>query len=913
MGRSSVLGDYFSQGYQSVPHIIPGVLYPAVAGKDINGNTLSSYTYGTAHSDGRKYYYTDIKGSKPIRDPRIGAHFGSQRHKTKSIQLLEQETAIHGKNVYSIDGREWMRFCGDDIEEFNTTYGQSFFFNGNGTDTDFIEITGYLSDLNYLLFTGSGRTIRYTLDGATEVGTDFGNASVTTPLSNRYVDAASLVNLGIGATLGIHTVKLRSNDINIPFYGIELIAQDTSNRSNIQIPSQNVVSYGKKFTVSGTPHYNPFAYAENGTTAVGIPNGTTNGGSVSGGWASGGSSTADYFDSTLDVDSSLGLSAWELNSRFYRPINGGRIVKWVDSSGSIKTSVNMMPPSAKAVGSHSGSANATGTDFTSTYLPVFSSGDPDHSQAEVAKTWHWREFGNGNANGGTTGTYKDASMLATTASDIAYVMDDGLTSFSADDIRVWANLDGDPTLGGDKSAYFTFIGTGLTLKKTLNQGTTANAIDDGTYAQNLFYGTHVCQYTRDDSSGDTIKIDGVTVYTDSSTNGYLGSKEWTIHQPKKPPIPEDAVVLADYMLMADFVPQTSAGIDKISKGVRFGSASRDVLYDKTAGIQQTTPFVPDPTNSHFGDSYWLGNSSGMVGTRKIVCFGDSFVVTWRQTNNEVPESFVINAGADGTTDLTNYTRASNSAGSSGAVATNGTVTRNNGTSVGSYMTAVAGASALLGVQTIKATSTHSSSGKYEYAIQVGIHTPIHTSSHYQSFETPLLHELIGGDRNMEQTNLVVSPDGKTWDEVTRDTSYLGNLVVCASRDGGNVTSATFIPDIIRGVHSSQSNGSINNGVQKYFAIAYDRYICLEDGQYEITSNKYSNGQDTSFYLLKNLASGTTSANVIAWQRCDSPDESLSLTASIYLKRGDFIAEYCSGGAFYATEGHYNQLYIKKLS
>ena len=39
-------------------------------------------------------------------------------------------------------------------------------------------------------------------------------------------------------------------------------------------------------------------------------------------------------------------------------------------------------------------------------------------------------------------------------------------------------------------------------------------------------------------------------------------------------------------------------------------------------------------------------------------------------------------------------------------------------------------------------------------------TPIHTSSHYQTFETPYLHELVGGDRNMEQTNLVCSPDGE---------------------------------------------------------------------------------------------------------------------------------------------------------
>ena len=66
-----------------VPHIIPGVLYPAVAGKLLDGSTSHSGAYGTAQNqaggDGRSYYYTDIKGSQPIKDPRIGAHFGSQR------------------------------------------------------------------------------------------------------------------------------------------------------------------------------------------------------------------------------------------------------------------------------------------------------------------------------------------------------------------------------------------------------------------------------------------------------------------------------------------------------------------------------------------------------------------------------------------------------------------------------------------------------------------------------------------------------------------------------------------------------------------------------------------------------------------------------------------------------------------
>ena len=77
------------------PHIKLDLLYPAL--KDTGGTvrlsdgaTAHSGAYGTTQSDGRKYYYTDIKGSKPIKDPRIGAHFGSQRFQMTSVQILEK-------------------------------------------------------------------------------------------------------------------------------------------------------------------------------------------------------------------------------------------------------------------------------------------------------------------------------------------------------------------------------------------------------------------------------------------------------------------------------------------------------------------------------------------------------------------------------------------------------------------------------------------------------------------------------------------------------------------------------------------------------------------------------------------------------------------------------------------------------
>ena len=58
---------------------------------------------------------------------------------------------------------------------------------------------------------------------------------------------------------------------------------------------------------------------------------------------------------------------------------------------------------------------------------------------------------------------------------------------------------------------------------------------------------------------------------------------------------------------------------------------------------------------------------------------------------------------------------------------------------------------------------------------------------------------------MEQTNLVVTPDGKSWDEVTRDVSYLGPRVCLSSaRDGGHVTS-TFVFDEHRGLNKNKAH------------------------------------------------------------------------------------------------------------
>ena len=191
----------------------------------------------------------------------------------------------------------------------------------------------------------------------------------------------------------------------------------------------------------------------------------------------------------------------------------------------------------------------------------------------------------------------------------------------------------------------------------------------------------------------------------------------------------------------------------------------------------------------------------------------------------------------------------------------------------------------MGVQTAKLLGDElgNSGNDWIYYHCTGVSTPIHTSSHYQTFETPYLHEFVGGDRNMEQTNLIVTADGKTWDEVTRDTSYIGGVIFQA--DGSADTSsgwASVIPTEVRGFAQSAPMAL----VQKDVALAYDRVIILKSGNYFISyaGTTIAAGQYGQARLVVN---GTAMIYV-----SDDPDSAdrgnLSWQMSMILKRGDYI-------------------------
>ena len=145
---------------------------------------------------------------------------------------------------------------------------------------------------------------------------------------------------------------------------------------------------------------------------------------------------------------------------------------------------------------------------------------------------------------------------------------------------------------------------------------------------------------------------------------------------------------------------------------------------------------------------------------------------------------------------------------------------------------------------------------------------------------------------MEQTNLVVTPDGKTWDEVTRDTSYIGPAMHNPNTDTGVSGAATTVQIF------DEHRGTSVTGADYYsknFAVAYDRQICLVNGLYHINyfSHRNSSTQHTGRIYVNNVQ--------VAWGHFGSGDHSsCTVFISMQLKRGDYVE--VRGDRLGTTEG-----------
>ena len=158
---------------------------------------------------------------------------------------------------------------------------------------------------------------------------------------------------------------------------------------------------------------------------------------------------------------------------------------------------------------------------------------------------------------------------------------------------------------------------------------------------------------------------------------------------------------------------------------------------------------------------------------------------------------------------------------------------------------------------------------------------------------------------MEQNNLIVTADGKSWDEVTRDTSYIGNTIVNLNgSQGSNIANNTA-------VQFKLNRGAVEQNyhfLKKYFVMAYDRVICLIEGESKISYATICGTALQQSTFLQINGTGCTSLYTSG-----APAASyfrLRNECPIFLKRGDFIQ--INGGHWDGTNVQHQQFTIDRL-
>jgi hypothetical protein len=156
---------------------------------------------------------------------------------------------------------------------------------------------------------------------------------------------------------------------------------------------------------------------------------------------------------------------------------------------------------------------------------------------------------------------------------------------------------------------------------------------------------------------------------------------------------------------------------------------------------------------------------------------------------------------------------------------------------------------------------------------------------------------------------VVTPDGKTWDEVTRDVSYIGvhTGMYCGATPAVSASQETFIHyDAYRGTFAASGT---NNALQKNFALSYDRIICLVDGWFTISwGGRHTSGLEAQYYLKKNNANVSVG---ISANSHNGDRSGVFKTVQLPLKRGDYL-QVNSGSPLKSDDGVYNSFQITKI-
>jgi len=259
------------------------------------------------------------------------------------------------------------------------------------------------------------------------------------------------------------------------------------------------------------------------------------------------------YNSSFDSILRDGVSVSSLGSR------GARALLYIKSDGTL--------------GKSSIEANSTQGNF----------GSADHTNEEVIRSYFWREFGASRAD--------DFTTVVNSQTNRAFTLDDGTTSLVGNNIQKASQVTVADALQLSATNSFvtlTFVGTGLDMWSygdvtaaadaheffidgislgTLNPSVVADRRYYTKIVSGLPYGTH------------TFKINRNATAASSPYN----IEKFVVYGPKKPTLPSGATELAEYYITANFVANTTAGLERISTGVLRKSAIREMTYVNGTG------------------------------------------------------------------------------------------------------------------------------------------------------------------------------------------------------------------------------------------------------------------------------------------------------------------------------------------
>ena len=226
------------------------------------------------NQDGKKYYYTQRKGAKPILSPAKGGFMGSvDRIMFRSLELVEDQTGLNGEPVYSVNGLDWIFLIGHPMKDgkvapriFNDDNGLGLFHQEAITERKLkLEVVGFFNQAVLLLKQTDGNlqddedADNVYINGKNMFHNGNPNGKVlakstVSPLAGRDLPANIQVPLNfigeLPTLLGVNTLTVEQNSENSVFRylsGIELFA-DTN---EIRIPQQQVVISGKIVEIAG--------------------------------------------------------------------------------------------------------------------------------------------------------------------------------------------------------------------------------------------------------------------------------------------------------------------------------------------------------------------------------------------------------------------------------------------------------------------------------------------------------------------------------------------------------------------------------------------------------------------------------------------------------------------------------------